>query len=408
MKKGLAMLKNKNVILGVSGGIACFKAVALASSLVKLHCNVHVVMTKNACEFVSPLSFEAITGNDCYIDTFENKRPREIDHISLADRADLLVIAPATANVIAKCANGLADDMLTTTALACDCPKIICPAMNTRMYENPATARNLNKLKCYGWEVLEADSGVLACGAIGAGRLPEPDIIKEKILQTIAMEKSLKGLKLLVSAGATRESLDPVRFITNHSSGKMGYAIAKIASYMGAEVTLISGNASVEAPRFVRTIRIDSAMNLFEEVKKYAEEQDIIVMCAAVSDYSPKTFSTQKIKKREGEELVLELKKNPDILKYLGEHRKEGQFLCGFAMETQDLIENAGKKLKEKNVDLIVANSLNDTGAGFKTDTNLVTFLSKDEILSLPLMDKSEVAVQLLQKIQKMRSATRQ
>lgn len=393
------MLKNKTVLLGVSGGIACFKAVALASALVKLNCDVQVVMTKNACEFVSPLSFEAITSNDVYIDTFENKRAREIDHISLADRADLVVIAPATANVIAKLANGIADDMLTSTVLACDCPKMICPAMNTRMYENPVTQDNLKKLEHYGWEILEADSGVLACGTIGKGRLPEPEYIKERILHKIGMEKIFEGLNILVTAGATKEAIDPVRFITNHSSGKMGYSIAKIAAAMGANVTLISGNATVDPPTFTNFIKVNSAVDMFEEVKKYSPSSQIVIMCAAVADYTPKTVSEHKIKKGKTDELVLELKRNPDILKYLGEHREENQFLCGFAMETRDLIENAGKKLREKNVDMIVANSLKDEGAGFQTDTNLVTILSRDEQIKVPLMDKSKVAERILKTI---------
>ncbi|MDO4772263.1 MAG: bifunctional phosphopantothenoylcysteine decarboxylase/phosphopantothenate--cysteine ligase CoaBC [Bacillota bacterium] len=393
------MLKNKTVLLGVSGGIACFKAVALASALVKLNCDVQVVMTKNACEFVSPLSFEAITSNDVYIDTFENKRAREIDHISLADRADLVVIAPATANVIAKLANGIADDMLTSTVLACDCPKMICPAMNTRMYENPVTQDNLKKLEHYGWEILEADSGVLACGTIGKGRLPESEYIKERILHKIGMEKIFEGLNILVTAGATKEAIDPVRFITNHSSGKMGYSIAKIAAAMGANVTLISGNATVDPPAFTNFIKVNSAVDMFEEVKKYSPSSQIVIMCAAVADYTPKTVSEHKIKKGKTDELVLELKRNPDILKYLGEHREENQFLCGFAMETRDLIENAGKKLREKNVDMIVANSLKDEGAGFQTDTNLVTILSRDEQIKVPLMDKSKVAERILKTI---------
>ncbi len=393
------MLKNKNVVLGVSGGIACFKAVALASSLVKLHCNVHVVMTKNACEFVTPLSFEAITGNDVYVDTFVNKRPREIDHISLADKADLLIIAPATANVIAKVASGIADDMLTTTVLACDCPKIICPAMNTRMYENQVTQDNLEILKTYGWDILEGESGVLACGAVGKGRLAEPEIIKEKILHKIAMEKDMLGMNILVTAGATREALDPVRFITNHSTGKMGYAIAKIASYRGANVTLISGHSNLDDLQFVRTIKINSAVDLLEEVKRQSPKNEIIVMCAAVADYAPAIFSNQKIKKNEHDDFNLALQKNPDILKYLGENRLENQFLCGFAMETQDLIKNASKKLESKNVDMIVANSLNEKGAGFKSDTNIVTLLTKNEQHTLPILQKIEVAEKILDKI---------
>ncbi len=393
------MLKNKNIILGVTGGIACFKAVALASKLVKLGANVDVIMTKNACEFVKPLSFEAITSNDVYIDTFENKRPREIDHISLADKADLIVIAPATANVIAKFASGIADDMLTTTVLAADCPKMICPAMNTRMYQNPVTIDNLKKLAHYNWDIIEADSGVLACGTVGKGRLPEPEVIEEKIIHKISMIKDLTGVNILVTAGATREALDPVRFITNHSTGKMGYAIAKIASYRGANVTLISGNTNLKTPQGVNRIDINSANDLFEAVKNQRKNNQIIIMCAAVADYAPATFSNQKIKKNQTDDLNLPLQRNPDILKYLGENRIEKQFLCGFAMETQDLIANATKKLENKNVDMIVANSLNDKGAGFKTDTNLVTLLTKHGNFELPLLDKTKVAKIILDKI---------
>ncbi len=399
------MLKNKNIILGVTGGIACFKAVALASKLIKLGANVDVIMTKNACEFVCPLSFEAITNNDVYTDTFENKRPREIDHISLADKADLIVIVPATANIIAKFASGIADDMLTTTVLASDCPKLICPAMNTRMYENPVTKDNLKKLAGYSWDILEADSGILACGTIGKGRLPEPEIIEEKIIHKIGMKKDLAGLNILVTAGATREALDPVRFITNHSTGKMGYSIARMASNRGANVTLISGNTNLKAPQYVNKIDINSANDLFEEVKKHRENNQIIIMCAAVADYAPATFSNQKIKKNQNDDLNLPLQKNPDILKYLGENRLDNQFLCGFAMETQDLIENASKKLKNKNVDMIVANSLNDKGAGFKTDTNLVTILTNNEKTELPLLEKTEAANKILDKITQMKKS---
>ncbi len=398
------MLKNKNIILGVTGGIACFKAVALASKLVKLGANVDVIMTKNACEFVAPLSFEAITNNDVYLDTFDNKRPREIDHISLADKADLIVIAPATANVIAKFANGIADDMLTTTVLASDCPKMICPAMNTRMYQNPVTIDNLNKLEHYAWDIVEADSGILACGTVGKGRLPEPEFIEEKIIHKISMAKDLTGVNILVTAGATREALDPVRFITNHSTGKMGYSIAKIASYRGANVTLISGHTNLKTPQGVNRIDINSANDLFDEVKKHRENKQIIIMCAAVADYAPATFSNQKIKKNQTDDLNLPLQRNPDILKYLGENRIENQFLCGFAMETQDLISNASKKLNNKNVDMIVANSLNDKGAGFKTDTNLVTLLTKNGNVELPLLEKTEVANKILDKIVEMRN----
>ncbi len=398
------MLKGKNVILGVSGGIACFKVLYLASSLVKLGCNVHVVMSKNACEFVAPLSFEAITGNDVYVDTFENKRPREIDHISLADKADLLVLAPATANVIAKVASGIADDMLTTTVLACDCPKVVCPAMNTRMYESRVTQDNLEILKGYDWEVLEGESGLLACGVIGKGRLAEPEVIKEKILHKIGMKKDLAGINVLITAGATREDIDPVRFITNHSTGKMGYSLAKIASYRGANVTLISGNTSLEKPQFIKNIDIHSANDLFEEVKKHRDNNDIIIMCAAVADYAPAAVSDEKIKKEDRDDLSISLKRNPDILKYLGENRLEHQFLCGFAMETQDLINNAKKKLEKKNVDMIVANCLKDDGAGFKTDTNIVTILSKIGELKLPKLEKSEVADRILDEIMKIRS----
>ncbi len=392
------MLKNKNIILGVSGGIACFKAVSLASSLVKNNASVHVIMTKNATEFVTPLTFEAITGNDVHLDTFEKRNARDINHISLADKADLVVIAPATANVIAKFAHGLADDMLSTVVLACDTPKILCPAMNTKMYENQVTQDNINILKKYAWDILEGESGRLACGAVGKGRMAEADIILEKIIDKASMQKDLSGLNILITAGATREELDPVRFITNHSTGKMGYALAKIASCRGANVSLISANTSIKAPSFVKNTKINSTSELFEEVKKQSQNQDVIIMCAAVSDYSPAEISNSKIKKND-ENLSMELKKNVDILMYLGKNKAEKQILCGFAMETENLINNAKSKLDKKNLDMIVANSLNDKGSGFATDTNLVTIIKKSEQKSLPLLSKDEVAIKILDEI---------
>lgn len=392
------MLKGKTIILGVSGGIAAFKSVSLASLLVKQGATVHVLMTENALNFVGPASFEAITGTRCISDTFDRNHEYNVEHVSLAKKADAFIIAPATANVIAKVANGLADDMLTTTFLASDCPKIIAPAMNTKMYENPITQDNLAKLTKYGMTIAEAGSGWLACGDEGKGRMLEADELIEYVQMACAMEKDFVGKKILVTAGPTKESIDPVRFISNHSSGKMGYSIAKIAALRGADVTLVSGDTALKASTFVKKVPVKSAEDMFNAVTSVSDEMDIIIKAAAVADYRPKTIADEKLKKADGE-LTIELERTKDILAYLGEHKKDGQFLCGFAMETQNLIENAKVKLAKKNADMIVANNLKVSGAGFGTDTNVVTFITADGSKKLELMSKEQVASQLLDEI---------
>lgn len=406
------MLSGKNVILGVTGGIAAYKSADLASKLVKQHANVDVVMTDNATNFITPNTFEALTHNRCITDTFDRNHPWEVEHISLAEKADILVIAPATANCIAKLACGIADDMLTTTALACTCTKIIAPAMNTRMYENPVTRRNLNTLRDFGYIIAEPDEGFLACGTTGKGRMEEPSDIVDRIIAEISFSKDMKGLKVLVTAGPTREALDPVRFITNHSTGKMGVAIAKVAACRGADVTLVAGPMDIEVPSYVKRVDIISAGDMYDEVTKRAEEQDIIIKAAAVADYTPLETATDKIKKSEvtvkegfsgNADMVLELKKTRDILKWLGEHKKKGQILCGFSMETKDLIENSKQKLLTKNLDMICANNLKVDGAGFGTDTNVITLITPDTITELPLMSKTSAADSILTKILQMR-----
>lgn len=395
------MLKNKTIILGVTGGIAAYKIASLASLLVKLHASVEVVMTKNATEFITPLTFEELTGNRVMIDTFDRNFTHQVEHISLAERADLLIIAPATANVCAKLAHGIADDMLTTTALACSCPKLIAPSMNTNMYENPVTQDNISALRRYGWEVIEPSSGRLACGAVGKGKLPEPQILAEHILRYLAFPHDLEGKKVLVTAGPTVESLDPVRFISNRSTGKMGYAVAKAAMLRGAEVTLVTGPTSIEPPMFVKTVEVESAADMFNAVKSEAETSDVIVKSAAVADYTPDVYSEEKIKKSDGE-LSIPLKRTQDILAYLGEHKRDGQIVCGFSMETENLIENSRRKLKKKNVDMICANSLKTSGAGFGTDTNVITVITRDDEEELPLMSKSDAAHRILDRIKLM------
>ncbi len=395
------MLKNKTIILGVTGGIAAYKIASLASLLVKLHASVEVVMTKNATEFITPLTFEELTGNRVMIDTFDRNFTHQVEHISLAERADLLIIAPATANVCAKLAHGIADDMLTTTALACRCPKLIAPSMNTNMYENPVTQDNISALRRYGWEVIEPSSGRLACGAVGKGKLPEPQILAEHILRYLAFPHDLEGKKVLVTAGPTVESLDPVRFISNRSTGKMGYAVAKAAMLRGAEVTLVTGPTSMEPPMFVKTVEVESAADMFNAVKSEAETSDVIVKSAAVADYTPDVYSEEKIKKSDGE-LSIPLKRTQDILAYLGEHKRDGQIVCGFSMETENLIENSRRKLKKKNVDMICANSLKTSGAGFGTDTNVITVITRDDEEELPLMSKSDAAHRILDRIKLM------
>lgn len=396
------MLKNKTVLLGVSGSIAAYKAASLASLLVKQQADVHVLMTKNATQFISPMTFEALTNNRCVVDTFDRNFEYNVEHVSLAKRADICIVAPATANVIAKLAHGLADDMLTTTILACRCQKIIAPAMNTAMYENPVTQDNLKILAHYGWEVLETGYGRLACGDVGAGKCPEPEQMLESVLHSIAHAKDMTGLKVLVTAGATRESLDPVRFITNHSTGKMGYAIARAASTRGATVTLVTGKTELLAPAYVEVVDIFSAEEMFKTVTARSNEMDIIIKAAAVADYRPAVCSDEKIKKKDSD-LSLALERTPDTLKYLGEHKPKGQFLCGFSMETQNMVENSRKKLQSKNLDMIAANNLKQAGAGFGGDTNLLTLITPKSEIALPMMSKDEAAHRLLDEILSLR-----
>ncbi len=389
------MLKGKTVLLGVTGGIAAYKAAALASALVKLHAAVEVVMTENAAKFVTPLTFEQLTGRRTMVDTFDRNFSHQVEHISLAQRTDLVIIAPATANVCAKLAHGLADDMLTTTVLACKCPKLIAPAMNTNMYENPVTQDNLNTLRRYGWKVIEPASGRLACGAVGSGKLPEPELLTEHILQHLAMPHDLDGKKILVTAGPTRESLDPVRFLSNRSTGKMGYAIARAAMLRGAQVTLVTGPCNLNPPSFVDVVPVETAEEMFRAVLGHSNQADMIVMAAAVADYTPATYSDSKIKKKDGD-LSIPLARTQDILKYLGQHRIARQIICGFSMETENLLENSRKKLETKNVQLICANNLKTEGAGFGVDTNVITLISRDTVLELPLMRKEEAANEIL------------
>ena len=395
------MLKNKTIILGVSSSISAYKAADLASALVKEHADVHVIMTKNAMNIINPITFETLTGNKCLTDTFDRNFKYDVAHVELAKAADLAIVAPATANVAAKLAHGIADDMLTTTLLACTCPKLIAPAMNTRMYENPVTQDNLKLLEKYGWTIIEPESGHLACGDSGKGKLPAILVLKEYILREIALKKDLKGKKVLVTAGPTQEALDPVRFLTNHSSGKMGYALARIAMLRGADVTLVSGQVSLDKPMFVDVIPIVSAEDMFQAVTSRAEEQDIIIKAAAVADYRPAQVSDEKMKKSD-DELNIELERTKDILQYLGEHKKAGQLLCGFAMETSDLESRARVKLVKKNLDMIVANNLKVAGAGFGTDTNVVTMITREDPVSLELMSKEDVADRILDELVKM------
>lgn len=396
------MLKGKTVLLGVSSSIAAYKAASLASLLVKQHANVHVLMTQNATRFISPMVFETLTGNKAPVDTFDRCFQFDVEHISLAKQADVVMVAPATANVAAKLAHGIADDMLTTTVLACKCPRLLSPAMNTQMYENPVTQDNLRILREYGWQVVEPASGHLACGDSGKGKLPEPEVLLDWILQTIAREKDMAGLKVLVTAGPTQEALDPVRYLTNHSSGKMGYAIAKAAARRGAQVTLVTGPTALERPRFVETVEIVSAEDMFREVTAQAPEQDIIIKAAAVADYTPVQVAQDKVKKSDND-LCIPLKRTQDILQTLGDHRREGQFLCGFSMETRDMVENSRKKLEKKHVDMIAANNLKEAGAGFAVDTNLLTLITRDGEKSLSLMSKDEAADVLLTEILRLR-----
>ena len=389
------MLTGKTIILGVTGGIAAYKAANLASLLKKQHADVHVIMTKNARQFITPITFETLTGNKCLTDTFDRNFEFHVEHVELAKRADLAIVAPATANVLARLAHGLADDMLTTTLLACQCPKLAAPAMNTRMYDNPVTQDNLSLLKKYGWLLIEPAVGLLACGDTGAGKFPEESLILEYILREIALEKDLAGKKILVTAGPTQEAIDPVRYITNHSSGKMGYALARMAMLRGAQVTLVTGKTALKPPAFVEVVPIQSARELFDAVISRSGEQDMIIKAAAVADYRPVSVSDEKMKKADGE-LVLELERTEDTLQYLGDHKREGQLLCGFAMETSDLESRAREKLERKNLDLIAANNVKVAGAGFGTDTNVITLISGQETKQLELMSKEEAAMRIL------------
>lgn len=391
------MLKGKTILLGVTGGIAAYKAAALASALVKLHAAVEVVMTQNATEFITPLTFEQLTGRRTMVETFDRNFIHQVEHISLAERTDLVIIAPATANVCAKLAHGLADDMLTTTVLACRCPKLIAPAMNTNMYENPVTQDNLTTLRHYGWDVIAPASGRLACGAVGAGKLPEPEDLVWHILRHIGMDHDLSGKKVLITAGPTQESIDPVRYLTNHSSGKMGYALAKMAMLRGADVTLISGPTALTPPSFVKLVRVTSANDMFNAVRAHATEADFIFKAAAVADYTPSTYCDEKIKKAD-DALSIPLARTQDILGYLGANRRVGQVICGFSMETQNMVENSRAKLQKKSVDMICANNLKQEGAGFGVDTNVITLITKNEITELPLLSKDQAAKAIIDK----------
>ncbi|HIV33821.1 MAG TPA: bifunctional phosphopantothenoylcysteine decarboxylase/phosphopantothenate--cysteine ligase CoaBC [Candidatus Blautia intestinigallinarum] len=392
------MLRGKTVLLGVSGSIAAYKIANLASALMKQHATVHVLMTKNATNFINPITFESLTGNKCLVDTFDRNFQFQVEHVALATAADVVMVAPASANVIGKIAHGIADDMLTTTVMACRCPKILAPAMNTNMFENPVVQDNLKILQKYGWEIVQPAVGYLACGATGAGKMAEPEILLEYINREIARKKDLAGKKILVTAGPTQESIDPVRYVTNHSSGKMGYALAKVCMQRGAQVTLVTGPTQIPEPMFVDVVKITTAREMFEAVTARAADQDIIIKAAAVADYRPKEVKNEKVKKSSSE-ISLEMEKTDDILKFLGEHKREGQFLCGFSMETENMVENSRKKLEKKNLDLVVANNLKVEGAGFLGDTNVVTLISKDKEVSLPKMSKEETADHILDAI---------
>nr|WP_178631446.1 bifunctional phosphopantothenoylcysteine decarboxylase/phosphopantothenate--cysteine ligase CoaBC [uncultured Mediterraneibacter sp.] len=396
------MLKGKTVLLGISGSIAAYKIAYLASALKKLNADVHVLMTQNATNFINPITFETLTGNKCLVDTFDRNFEFSVEHVSLAKKADVALIAPASANVIGKLAHGIADDMLTTTVMACKCKKIISPAMNTNMFENPIVQDNLKTLEHYGYEVINPAVGYLACGDTGAGKMPEPEVLAEYILKEIAREKDMKGLKVLVTAGPTQEAVDPVRYITNHSTGRMGYAIAKVCMQRGAEVTLVTGPSALKKPEFVQTVAITSAKEMFDEVTSRAPEQDIIIKAAAVADYRPKHVSDQKMKKKE-DDMALEMERTDDIIAYLGAHKPEKQFLCGFSMETEHMLENSRKKLKKKNLDMIVANSLKVEGAGFGGDTNVVTIITEEKEEELGKMSKEDTAAKILDHILEVR-----
>lgn len=392
------MLQGKTILLGVTGSIAAYKAAALASMLKKLHADVHVLMTKNAVNFINPITFETLTGNKCLIDTFDRNFEFSVEHVSLSKKADLALIAPASANVIGKMANGIADDMLTTTLLACTCKILVSPAMNTRMYENPIVQDNLEKLRRYGMTVIDPANGYLACGDIGPGKMPEPEVLLNYILKEVALPKDMQGLNVLVTAGPTQEAIDPVRYITNHSTGKMGYALARCCMLRGANVTLVTGKTALEPPPFVNVVQVVSAAEMFDAVVSRSAQQNIIIKAAAVADYHPAVTADEKIKKSDGN-MSISLVRTQDILAYLGEHKREGQFLCGFAMETQNLLENATDKLRRKHADMIVANSLRTAGAGFGTDTNVTTILTEDGRTELGLLSKEETANRILNEI---------
>ncbi len=392
------MLKGKTVVLGVTGSIAAYKIASLASMLVKKQVNVHVIMTKNATNFINPITFETLTGHKCLVDTFDRNFEFQVEHVSLAKQADVVMIAPASANVIGKLAHGIADDMLTTTLLACRCPKFLSPAMNTAMYENPMVQDNLKILEKYGYEVITPASGYLACGDTGSGKMPEPETLFQYIERELAGPKDLAGKKVLVTAGPTQENIDPVRYITNHSSGKMGYAVAKAAMLRGAEVTLVSGQTALTPPMFVDYVQITTAEEMYQAVTSRSDEQDIIIKAAAVADYRPKTVYENKVKKQDGQ-MSIELERTRDILAYLGEHKKENQFLCGFSMETENMIGNSRAKLQKKNLDMVAANNVKVEGAGFQGDTNVMTLITQDQEIALPLMSKEEAANKILDTI---------
>ena len=389
------MLRGKTVVLGVTGSIAAYKIATLASMLVKKQASVHVIMTKNATNFINPITFESLTGHKCLVDTFDRNFEFQVEHVSLAKQADVVMIAPASANVIGKLAHGLADDMLTTTLLACKCPRIVSPAMNTAMFENPIVQDNLKILEKYGYEVIQPASGYLACGDTGAGKMPEAETLYQYIERTLTGPKDLVGKKVLVTAGPTQENIDPVRYITNHSSGKMGYAVAKAAMLRGADVTLVSGQTALTPPMFVKYVQITTAEEMYQEVTSRSDEQDIIIKAAAVADYRPKTVYENKVKKKEGQ-MAIELERTKDILAYLGEHKKENQFLCGFSMETENMIGNSRAKLQKKNLDMVAANNVKVEGAGFQGDTNVMTLITQDQEIALPLMSKEEAANKIL------------
>ena len=388
-------MKGKTILLGVTGSIAAYKIASLASMLVKKQANVHVIMTKNATNFINPITFETLTGHKCLIDTFDRNFEFQVEHVSLAKQADMIMVAPASANVIGKLAHGIADDMLTTTMLACKCPKLISPAMNTAMYENSIVQDNLKILEKYDYEVISPASGYLACGDTGAGKMPEPEVLFQYIERTLAEPKDLTGKKILVTAGPTQENIDPVRYITNHSSGKMGYAVARAAMLRGAEVTLVSGQTALTPPMFVNYVQITTAEEMYQAVTERSDEQDIIIKAAAVADYRPKTVYENKVKKQDGQ-MSIELERTKDILAYLGAHKKKDQFLCGFSMETENMIGNSRAKLQKKNLDMIAANNVKVEGAGFQGDTNVMTLITQDQEIALPLLSKEEVANKIL------------